>query len=88
MNNCSQPYRSMPMQKIGRDAYTQGCTVCREEADTSCGCTKGRFPVNTAYAMAYVPFQQSGEVYSCDRALARGTIFPCLDLPFLKGCCK
>ena len=83
MNNCNQPCRPMPVQRISRDIC-----VCHEEADTSCGCTKARFPVNTAYAMAYVPFQQSGEVYACDRALSRGTIFPCLDLPFLKGCCK
>ena len=88
MNNCSQPCRSMPMQRSNYDANTSGCSMHRKDTDTSCGCTKGRFPVNTAYAMAYVPFQQSGEVYSCDRALVRGTVFPCLDLPFLKGCCK
>lgn len=60
----------------------------RADSESSCTCTKPRFPTNTAYAMAYVPFQQSGEVYACDRALMRGTAFPCLDLPFLKGCCK
>lgn len=60
----------------------------RHSADTSCSCKKSPFPMNTSLAMAYVPFQQSGEVYPCDKALCRGTIFPCLDKPFLMGCCK
>ena len=46
------------------------------------------FPEQTPLGMAYVPFQQSGEVYTHERGLARGTMFPCLALPFLKGCCK
>lgn len=44
-----------------------------------------RFPRNTPLAMAYVPFQQWNETYDDDKALARGTLFPELDLPFLKG---
>ena len=44
-----------------------------------------RFPDNTPLAMAYVPFQQWGEVYNDEEALCRGTIFPDLDLPFGKG---
>jgi len=70
------------------DCGTVSCHTRSEKNDTSCACPKSRFPANIAYAMAYVPFQQSTEVYACDKALARGTIFPCLDLPFLKGCCK
>ncbi|MBQ8028984.1 MAG: spore coat associated protein CotJA [Clostridia bacterium] len=38
--------------------------------------------------MAYVPFQESNDVYSCEKALVRGTIFPVLDKPFLAGCCR
>ena len=38
----------------------------------------GRLPL----AMAYVPFQQWGNIYEPYRALQRGTIFPELDLPF------
>lgn len=34
-------------------------------------------------AMAYVPWQQFGEVYPLDHGFHRGTIFPELDLPFL-----
>ncbi len=44
-----------------------------------------RFPSKTPLAMAYVPFQQWGEVYNDDAALRAGTLFPELDLPFSKG---
>lgn len=43
------------------------------------------FPKNTPLAMAYVPFQQWSDTYDDDKALARGTLFPELDLPFLRG---
>ena len=33
-------------------------------------------------AMAYVPFQKLGEVYTENDALERGTLFPELDKPF------
>lgn len=82
MNNCNAPCYASTRHTSCANAGDQA------RNDTSCSCAKTRFPANTAYAMAYVPFQQSGEVYACDKALSRGTIFPCLDLPFLKGCCK
>lgn len=44
-----------------------------------------RFPKDTPLAMAYVPFQQWGDTYGDDKALGRGTLFPDLDLPFMKG---
>lgn len=44
-----------------------------------------RFPQNTPLAMAYVPFQQWGEVYPEDEAFNRGTLFPELDFPFEIG---
>lgn len=33
-------------------------------------------------AMAYVPMQKFGEIYSESEALTRGTLFPELDKPF------
>ncbi|MCR5019917.1 MAG: spore coat associated protein CotJA [Ruminococcus sp.] len=33
--------------------------------------------------MAYVPFQPWIEPYEDDVALSRGTVFPCLDKPFI-----
>lgn len=44
-----------------------------------------RLPQKMPLAMAYVPFQQWGEVYDDSEALDRGTLFPELDLPFEKG---
>lgn len=35
--------------------------------------------------MGYVPIQQWKQIYSPEMGLCRGTIFPCLDLPFC-GC--
>lgn len=46
-----------------------------------------RFPVQTPPGMAYVPYQQWGEVYPEDEAFSRGTMFPQLDYPFEGGCC-
>ncbi len=86
MNNYNPSCGASGMQP--GNCATASCYTRPDKNDTSCACAKTRFPANTAYAMAYVPFQQSGEVYACDKALSRGTIFPCLDLPFLKGCCK
>lgn len=44
-------------------------------------------PGMPALAMTYSPWQQWDAVYECDVALCRGTIFPCLDKPFLEGAC-
>lgn len=44
-----------------------------------------RFPRSTPLAMAYVPFQQWGEVYSEDEAFDNGTLFPELNFPFERG---
>ena len=44
----------------------------------------GSLPENAPLAMAYVPMQVSAEPgYEAEDALARGTLFPGLDLPFM-----
>lgn len=43
------------------------------------------FPEQTPLAMAYVPFQQWGKVYNPDEGFKKGTIFPDLDFPFVRG---
>ncbi len=43
---------------------------------------KSAFPAETPLAMSYVPYQQWEDTYSENVALAKGTIFPSLDLPF------
>jgi hypothetical protein len=40
-------------------------------------------PSDTVVAMAYVPFQQLKAVYSAQDGLMYGTMFPCLNKPFL-----
>ena len=42
-------------------------------------------PENPVEAMAYVPFQQFQTVYSPEKALNSGTMFPELDKPFYGG---
>ena len=39
-------------------------------------------PVDPQVAMAYIPFQQLGSVYTAEKALDAGTLFPELDKPF------
>ncbi len=50
-----------------------------------CTPTPAPFPRVTPEAMAYVPFQQPGDLYSAMTGLENGTIFPVLDKPFLGG---
>lgn len=45
--------------------------------------TQGAEPITDAVlAMAYVPIQRLGTVYSDDKALTVGTLFPDLNKPF------
>ena len=47
-----------------------------------------KLPEDTAYAMAYVPFQQEkSEVYSADQGYTQGTMYPALNKPFYVGMC-
>ena len=39
-------------------------------------------PADPQVAMAYIPFQQLGSVYTAEKALDAGTLFPELDKPF------
>ncbi|MCI7099082.1 MAG: spore coat associated protein CotJA [Lachnospiraceae bacterium] len=41
-----------------------------------------------SFAMAYVPYQQFGEIFSLSEAISKGTIFPELYKPFQKGACR
>lgn len=43
------------------------------------------FPPQTPLGMAYVPFQQWGSVYEINDAFPKGTLFPELDFPFMRG---
>ena len=43
---------------------------------------KTPFPEDTALGIAYVHWQEMGNVYDVEEAYTHGTIFPCLDKPF------
>ena len=59
--------------------------VLAEYSEKGCTQNPSLFPKNTPEAMAYVPFQQFGQIYPPESGLERGTIFPELDKPFLGG---
>lgn len=42
-------------------------------------------PEELPLAMAYIPFQTYGDVFSAEKALEAGTLFPDLDKPFYGG---
>ncbi len=73
--------------------YNQNSCPCTRQSMQVRNCSESAckavspLPFNPVVAMAYVPFQQMGEPYSCEKALCSGTIFPCLDLEFM-GCCR
>lgn len=41
----------------------------------------------SSLAMAYVPYQQSEEIFDLSEAMEKGTVFPGLYKPFQKGAC-
>ena len=47
-----------------------------------------RFPEHTPLAMAYVPMQQWRDILNCEDALANGTLFGELVLPFYPTPCN
>lgn len=65
--------RATDFQPVCQDTWQQPC-------DNLC---------SLSIAMAYVPWQKYTELYPLDKALRAGTIFPCLDKPFIGkgGCC-
>ena len=66
-----------------KSAYGRACDL------QSCS-EKDKLPCSVSYAMAYVPFQQwCDDIYTTDKALCQGTLFPLLDLPFMQaGRCR
>ena len=42
-------------------------------------------PLNPMLANSYVPYQRLNEIYTPQTALAQGTIFPELDMPYTSG---
>lgn len=53
--------------------------------NTNCTPISGSLPACAPLAVPYIPMQQEGcETYDAKMGLIRGTIYPALDLPFMK----
>lgn len=74
-----QGYCSCDLNTGREDTHTDKCD-CLERMTSP-------MPENAALAMAYVPYQQMGEVYDAMTALRNGTLFPELNKKFT-GCCR
>lgn len=60
------------------------CMPCEED--------RGMEPISfmpecLIYGEAYTPYQQSNEMFSLEDALARGTLFPSLERPYMADFC-
>ncbi len=66
------------------------CDLYGRSSDSECCRQKDKLPCELSYAMAYVPFQQwCSSIYTAEKALCQGTLFPALDLPFTQaGRCR
>ena len=78
-----RPQEYMCCQNANRQTV-QACPICidnKAENDEMNG---------MPFAMAYVPWQEWKNLYTCEQALQRGTIFAELDKPFkgIGGCCR
>lgn len=93
MYNSKSTFKDLFLRKhqIFGGAYTVVNYVLKGEfavdeyrMDSTCQCDGGVTPLpeDPQVAMAYVPFQQLGSVYTAERALDAGTLFPELDKPF------
>lgn len=49
---------------------------------------EGLFCNKVSLGMGYIPWQTWDNVYDLNRGLQAGTIFPCLDKPFMGRCLK
>ena len=77
-SHCSQKIDSCDSPMIFEDSK---CNHMHEHFDL--GYLEKYYPV----AMAYVPWQNLETVYDLEKGLREGTIFPELNLPFLRGGC-
>lgn len=82
-------YNSRDNMQYGRGTFP---VQARERSDFNCADVRTSacgvptpFPNVTPIAMAFVPFQQTPEVYDEMKAFCKGTLFPDLDKPF-EGC--
>ncbi len=73
-----RPYVGMPVEIDDEPADN-----AENQKPVCCSAFEGCAP-----AMAYVPWQAWEKTYEPEEGLINGTLFPCLNLPFLGGRCK
>lgn len=77
-NGSNEPYIGMPI-------CLNGCINIGDSAsDDACGSMSDCIN-DMPLAMAYVPMQKWNSVYDIGEGFFAGTIFPCLNLPFMGG---
>lgn len=60
------------------------CLPCEEDLATE---PISFMPECPLYGEAYTPYQQSNEMHCLEDALARGTLFPSLERPYMADFC-
>ena len=78
-----EPYDYTPVMGDAEfAAAAMAAAVSQKEPKDPADDTLSAFPQKTALAMAYVPYQPFDHLYDAGDALAHGTLFKTLDLPF------
>lgn len=76
------------------NSCNNGCNNAVHDTICGCGdCVNFKAPTlhGVPHSMVYSPHQDFEGLYECDEALDRGTIFRCLDFPFVPtrcNCCR
>ena len=97
-NSCSVNYNSgygtgarREDRPCENDSCSNGCNGSTSETVCGCGdCVDFKSPAlhGVPHSMVYSPHQDFEGLYECDEALDRGTIFRCLDFPFVPTPCN
>lgn len=77
------------MRYIRSNGGSHGCPSCCGSAEVRTGCAVSE-QCSVLPVMAAILPQKWDCTYTCGQALARGTLFPALDKPFMGkgGCCN
>lgn len=79
--------RDMGRYQQGRGGQPR--TDTRYPAREECGCSSSHEKLDQyPLAMAYVPWQKFGRTYELEKGFRMGTIFPELDMPFMRVRCR
>lgn len=91
-NNGRTRYDNRYSERGGEQNENGGCGCAERDGngrrENSCeSCVNDDRMRGFPLAMAYVPFQEWEDIYDDETALARGTLFRALDLPWYRSAC-